>query len=69
MSGSKVRNGMLDNTKGGQYDAAGTNDLKMEANSCGVVFALDYDAAYAVTSASVLIGGRKNADKNDTANS
>ena len=68
MSLSKVRNGMLDNAKGGQYDYAGSNDVRMEANACGVVMALNYDAAFAVTSASVLLGGKKNADANDANN-
>jgi len=68
---SEIAQGMEDNTNRGvpsnQYDKGGSNDVKLDYNPCGAIYALDLDREYTATSMSAILHGvpiKKDSDGN-----
>jgi secreted PhoX family phosphatase len=58
---SAIESGMEDNMKAGEaetkYDIGGNNDIKLDYNYCGVVYAMDVNSDYSATTMNALVTG------------
>ncbi len=59
---SEVARGMEDHKKNGEanskYDIGGNNDVKLDYNPCGALYALDVDGNYTATTMSAVLNGK-----------
>lgn len=58
LSMSEISKGMEDAAKDNKYDAGGNNDIRVSANKCGAVYALDLNENYVATSMKSLVEGK-----------
>lgn len=54
---ARVGKGMEDAGSKGKFDAAVSNDIRLEANSCGAIWAVDLDENFSATKAQVVMQG------------